>query len=176
VLGRYFDFVKTRCFEVGFQISFRIRGKIIKKKSNNCCWFQLFWKTYQIFAWKNQQRTNGFLGSFEFSFPKNIENHLLHMYIYIYIYIYQELGVLNCWESQLIWTLRTSLIPDRGLVQLLIPAQHLLAFTIYHICQQHLFQWQDRAVQCTNSDLSFRVRQSALVYNSRVGCTQMVKH
>lgn len=40
-------------------------------------------------------------------------------------------------------------------------------FTIYRICQ-HLFQWQDRAVQCTNSDLSFRVRQSALIYNSGV--------
>lgn len=109
---------------MGFQIFFRIRGQRIKKKSNNCCcWFQLFWKTHQIFAWKNQQ------GSFKFSFPKNIENHLLHTYIYIKNWVFWIF-----WESQLIWTLRTNLmIPDKGLVQLLIPAQQhgYLLFTVF---------------------------------------------
>lgn len=103
------------------------------------------------------------------AFPKILRTILLHTYI-----LYQELGVLNIWESQLIWTLRTNLmIPDRGFGAASNTCTTTRVLTIYRI-RQHLFQWQDRAVQCTNSDLSFRVRQSALIYNSGVWCTQMV--
>jgi hypothetical protein len=94
-----------------------------------------------------------------------------------YIHKYQEWLFCNIWESQLIWTLRTNLIPDRGFGAASNTCTTRV-FTIYRICQ-HLFQWQDWAVQCTNSDLE----SGNLLWSTTLGfdalrvviwCTQMV--